>query len=584
MKRKIDTLFTGLCSTIFAGNSIHVNASKIEIDNFGIPGASEPRSDFERHMLRGYGRKTTSKNKNTETNHLVVENIAIADQKIERNVQSAQIGPIDTQELRNSVTLDGVLSHLNAFQSIANANGGNRASGYSGYTASRDYVVQTMLQAGYNVTLQELPIDRWQLNGPPIFSKVSPKPREEFNYVTKEASSGFTVAFFSGSNSLKGVKLQGINLTIPSGELPNDSTSGCYEDDFSEFEKGNVALIQRGGCSQYEKIINAITAGARAVVLFNEGQSDQTGTIVIDLGKAVENGADVPVLFTSYEIGEQLAKESLSHDVRVDIFVNCSIIQTTTDNVIAEIDAGSKESVVVITAHLDSVKGGPGINDNGSGSSVILETAIQLAALGIQPKNKLKFVWFAAEENGLDGSYFFMEDYISRKADGISETFVANLNFDMVASPNAARVISYDEKLPTGSRALAKLFEDFYDSKELPWEYETADSFLGVTDYDPFYEQDIPGGSIFSGIDTNKSAAQALMYGGNASEPFDKCYHKECDDIYNLNLEYLSQNAQAIAHAVMTTAMVDLNEFLDDNTGFNRTLMGTRLYRKVHRF
>jgi len=74
------------------------------------------------------------------------------------------------------------------------------------------------------------------------------------------------------------------------------------------------------------------------------------------------------------------------------------------------------------------------------------------------------------------------------------------------------------------------------------------------------------------------------MYGGNASEPFDKCYHKECDDIYNLNLEYLSQNAQAIAHAVMTTAMVDLNEFLDDNTGFNRTLMGTRLYRKVHRF
>ena len=53
------------------------------------------------------------------------------------------------------VTLDGVLEHEEAFQAIADANGGNRASGLSGYDASVDYVVERMEAAGYNVSLQE---------------------------------------------------------------------------------------------------------------------------------------------------------------------------------------------------------------------------------------------------------------------------------------------------------------------------------------------------------------------------------------------------------------------------------------------
>jgi hypothetical protein len=40
--------------------------------------------------------------------------------------------------------------------------------------------------------------------------------------------------------------------------------------------------------------------------------------------------------------------------------------------------------VVVVGAHLDSVIAGPGINDNGSGSSTILEIAEQMAKLGIK--------------------------------------------------------------------------------------------------------------------------------------------------------------------------------------------------------
>ena len=49
----------------------------------------------------------------------------------------------------------------------------------------------------------------------------------------------------------------------------------------------------------------------------------------------------------------------------------------TTQNVIAETTSGDPSNVTVVGAHLDSVGTGPGINDNGSGSSVILEIAEQ---------------------------------------------------------------------------------------------------------------------------------------------------------------------------------------------------------------
>ena len=50
-------------------------------------------------------------------------------------------------------------------------------------------------------------------------------------------------------------------------------------------------------------------------------------------------------------------------------------------------------------AHLDSVTAGPGINDNGSGSAALLETALMMAKL--HPENTIRFAWWGAEEEGL---------------------------------------------------------------------------------------------------------------------------------------------------------------------------------------
>ena len=76
--------------------------------------------------------------------------------------------------------------------------------------------------------------------------------------------------------------------------------------------------------------------------------------------------------------------------------------QITQRNVIAESRGGNPDNVVMAGAHLDSVQRGPGINDNGSGTAAILETAIQMAK--VEPVNKVRFAWWGAEESGLVGS------------------------------------------------------------------------------------------------------------------------------------------------------------------------------------
>ena len=44
--------------------------------------------------------------------------------------------PTDSADLRDAVTVDGIMEHERAFQAIADANGDTRASGTPGYDAS----------------------------------------------------------------------------------------------------------------------------------------------------------------------------------------------------------------------------------------------------------------------------------------------------------------------------------------------------------------------------------------------------------------------------------------------------------------
>src|SRR5512147_2641617 len=63
--------------------------------------------------------------------------------------------PENTQGFRKGVTLAGIREHQAAFQSFANANGGNRLASTAGHDASAQYVYDRAVAAGYNVHFQE---------------------------------------------------------------------------------------------------------------------------------------------------------------------------------------------------------------------------------------------------------------------------------------------------------------------------------------------------------------------------------------------------------------------------------------------
>jgi len=478
----------------------------------------------------------------------------------------SDLGPVDTRKLREAVTLNAMMNHLQALQTIADSTiEVNRAIGTEGYDKSRDYVAAKARAAGYKVSLQEFDTNFFfLLNPPPTFSMVSPNSKE-FTYTgIEDEETGFTFVPFCGNGTVTG-KIQAVDLVVPATAVPS-STSGCEDSDFTSFVPGNIALIQRGTCKYAIKVENAIKAGAIAIILFNEGQVGRTGVLLATLFDFVEGGDEIPVIFTSYDIGVELVEALKSQDVTVRVSVNALKENIITANVIAETKGGSKDSIVVVSAHLDSFYNGPGMNTNGSGSSAILEIAIQMAKSKKVPKNRVQFVWFAAKEDGLLGSFNFIDEYLLDKEMGGDETIALSLNFATLASPNAGRFVSYDTEIenPAGSRSLAKLFEDYYDSKGLEWEYEAPGLRLR-TDYLPFYEQDIPGAGIFSGSEALKTVEQVAKYGGLAGGAFDECYHESCDDIENINNEFLKESAEAAAHAVMTVANVDLECFLAEN-------------------
>ena len=72
-----------------------------------------------------------------------------------------------------------------------------------------------------------------------------------------------------------------------------------------------------------------------------------------------------------------------------------------------------------------------------------------------------------------------------------------------------------------------------------------------------FIEQGIPAGGLFTGAEGVKTAEEAALFGGTAGEPYDPCYHAECDDLGNISKQALSEMSDAVAHTTLTFAQTD---------------------------
>jgi hypothetical protein len=388
--------------------------------------------------------------------------------------------PIATGEL---------VEHLTALQAIADENGGERTAGTPGYAASVAYVAQVLRRAGWRVRVQQVPMASWRERSPASLSLNGiPVARRRFR-VPSYSSAG------RADGTLRAVD------------------DACQAADFDELSPGDVAFTGFGTCFLWRKTVNARRAGASAVVVQTAGSRHGVASATLAVPRL-----GLPVVLMSREVAARDGD-------RVQLSVNSATGRGTTQNVIAELGPRSGRAVLA-GAHLDSVPGGPGINDNGSGVAALLEIA---RTFGPRPPGRVRLAFWGAEEVGLIGS----RRYVRELSPDERKQIAAYLNFDMVGSPNAVPAIYSD-----GDARLGRLLRRLHPGPE-------RGVLVGNrSDSSAFEGHDIPINGLYSGATEP----------GPGGRPRDPCYHLRCDTIANVDRVVLLRMARAAAGALAELA------------------------------
>ncbi len=426
--------------------------------------------------------------------------------------------------LKDKISVDAMMAHLQKLQDIANEHDGTRAVGTPGYEASVEYVAKALRDSGFDVQTPE------------------------FTAKVFKAEKG---AVSLGDKTVEARALQFSLGTPPEGvagplvAAPVEDTPGCTASDYDGLPaQGAVVLVDRGTCPFKEKEAAAVERGAVAMIVADSITEDKMGGT---LGEQTD--VKIPVVSVTKADGAMLRAGHGTATVKLDAHTD----NIPCRNVIAQTKAGSTENVVMLGAHLDSVPEGPGINDNGSGVAAVLETAVQLGN-SPQVQNAVRFGFWGAEELGLIGSTKYVE---SLDVDALRD-IALYLNFDMLGSPNPG-YLTYDgdqsleadkrgqPTVPEGSAGIERTLVDYLKSAG-----KTAQdtSFDGRSDYDGFTQAGIPSGGLFSGAEVKKSAEEATLWGGKADEPFDPNYHQKGDTIGNIDRDELAVNGAGVGYVV----------------------------------
>ncbi|BCL17884.1 M28 family peptidase [Micromonospora sagamiensis] len=221
----------------------------------------------------------------------------------------------------------------------------------------------------------------------------------------------------------------------------------------------------------------------------------------------------------------------------------CTTCVYRSNNLIAEWPAGPTDQVVMFGAHLDGVSAGPGINDNASGSSVLLENALVLAQQRPTMTKRVRFAWWTDEEQGLNGSEFYVNSLSATQRGHIKGYY----NFDMVGSLNAGYFIN---RITSTTAAPLKAY---WDSLGLQPEENVEGQ--GRSDDYPFQQAGIPTSGYAAGASARKTSTQAAKWGGTAGSSYDPCYHRSCDTTSNVSATVLNRNADGVAYAIWQLAV-----------------------------
>ena len=413
--------------------------------------------------------------------------------------------------LTQCIRKDPLWQHMLAFEQIAIANPGpdghpSRNIGEPGYLASAQYVMAKMAAAGYAVQLQQYTVPYFNYTAMAYFNRTSPAA------ASFALRADWNPATYSGSGTPT-APVQPVGTQAFPAPNNNGTNSGCSAADFSGFVAGRIALVERGGCSYYTKVVNAANAGAAGVIIFNDGSSNHTGAFRGSINPYVP--VSIPVAMSSYQIGLDLRNEyNAAQNPTVHLDVRTLHDPYRADyNVIADSPYGDPNRVVVVEGHLDAIYG-EGMLDSASGSATMLEVGLKMAHT--KARNHLRYVWFGGEELGLYGS----DHYVFDLSDAEAGKIVFDMDADVTATPNYVTAIADPSNsfnaadFPAGVNSASQVgtnyFREYFDGNGLPYMVWSNDG----TDSWNFAWRGIPNTGILTGQDCCKGQAEVNLFGG----------------------------------------------------------------------
>mmetsp|Transcript_4669 Transcript_4669/g.13062 ORF Transcript_4669/g.13062 Transcript_4669/m.13062 type:complete len:500 (+) Transcript_4669:150-1649(+) len=444
--------------------------------------------------------------------------------------------------LSDLVAVPNIMEHLEKLEEIAMKNGGSRSIA-TGYNDSALYV-ESMLLGFTNFEVSR------QYFVACAYTEIT-QPALSLN----DGAGGFYALEYGidfqgmryGGNSTSSIAAEAV--VMPS------SFNACSAGSFVG-QAGKVVLLRRttADCEYYEKALSAQEAGVAAVLFYSSTLSNSRVRQV-----EWQDGmpfVQIPVLSVTNTVKNTITANPGS----VELSVSNRIDTYTTYNLLAETLFGSAADIVMPGAHLDSVAAGPGLNDNGSGSSTLLEIALQTAVIESKVVNRIRFAWWGAEEEGLLGS----RHYVRMLSGDDKANLAIYINHDMLASPNYIVYVknaSDAVNVLQGGKNVQALYQKYYESNQIP--YDLAQMRSG-SDFQPFVENGINSAGCAAGAGTDKTMEERSLYGGAANAPLDTCYHQECDTVENINQECLGYISGATSAVVWELAtMSNLRGFLN---------------------
>ncbi|KAB5522912.1 hypothetical protein GE09DRAFT_495448 [Coniochaeta sp. 2T2.1] len=421
--------------------------------------------------------------------------------------------PLTPDKVEADLKTNELQRNLWNLNKIARDNGGNRAFGTPGYKASVDFVLErAQKRFAKEMDTYVQPFTHTFEQTRQIWVKG---PAGENVYV-------ITLLYNHATPVPGGITAELIDTRVDDGERG----SACFEDQWAGIDAtGKIALIKRGVCAIADKLKLAKAHGAVAAIVYNQTPGTAYGSATLS---ADNIGLLVPAGLIPLEVGTAWkARLAAGEKLSASLLVDSVFEERETWNVVSETKEGSPDSVIMLGAHLDSVQAGPGINDDGSGTTALLEIMGSIKKYKGFP-HKVRFAWWGAEESGLVGSLYYTSHLNETEADAIKYYF----NYDMIGSIAPYYHVYKSENSGIGAETLV----NWISSQGKPAEYG---SFGTSSDYVGFLELGIPSSGIFTG----------------AGAPEDPCYHLACDTLDNIDYDALTVNAKAAGRAAAKLAL-----------------------------